>query len=142
MKKFMSNSWCPDRGGGKAGKKGSMASLVCSLLFLQLDPFLQPRQCNIPRLQKCRSAEEVEVAVGWVVMCLPSRGCGRAGGGELSWFWGGLGRAVPRQRTGRPWSEPLKVSPGDFLEPTKLSRLTYKATRQGWRSCLVSLGVK
>jgi hypothetical protein len=63
-------------------------------------------------------------------------------GGELRWFWEDSAGQSRDNALAGPGPEARKVRSGDFLEPTKLSRLTYKATRQGWRSCLVLLGAK
>jgi hypothetical protein len=109
--------------------------------------FLQPRKCNICRLQKRCSAERSRSRsrrrmVGGVSSVKRVWKSGGEGEQAEVNFGDGLDRPVPRQRTGPTLVRAAQSELGDFLQPTKLSRLTYKATRQGWRSCLVLMGAK
>jgi hypothetical protein len=67
----------------------------------------------------------------------------RAGGEQAEVNFGdGLDRSVPRQRTGPTLVRAAQSELGDFLQPTKLSRLTYKATRAGMAFLLSVNGSK
>ena len=120
-------------------------SLVCFLALSPIDPSCNRGNAISVVSKNVALRKEVEVAVGWVggVSSVKMVWEGRGGNKLRCWF---LGRTRHLSSATTHWAdpgfEPRRVSSGISLSQPNSRVSRTKATRQGWRSCLVLIGAK